>query len=259
MKKILVLSLLAVFALALTAGCEVSTANLQDVKVCDDPNDENQCESDKSTFDADTEEIFVSGSLENAPDDTKLDITWNYLGEEGDEKEEIDTVSLTGGSATFHSNLAAPSGGWLAGEYEIVLDLGTDNSEPVIKNFTIKGEAKPAGDDLLSDLKLCDSPDEFDECPANKDTFATDTPIIYLSGAIAEVPVGTEIEIVWRYLGGEAGDEQDIDSVVLTADDTPNVFFSNLEAPTDGWPTGDYEVVINLDGKKEASVEFSVE
>lgn len=259
MKKILVLSILAAFALMLTAGCEVSTANLKDVKVCSDPDSDNQCQSDESSFDADTGEIFVSGSLENAPDDTHLEITWNYLGENGDEKEEIDTVSLTGGSANFHSNLKPPSDGWPGGDYEVVLDLGTDNSEPVVKKFTVKGEPKPSAGDVLSDLKVCDDPDATDTCNRDKSSFTPDTPMIYLSGAIDEVPVGTEITINWRYLGGEAGDEQDIDSVVLTADETPNVFFSNLEAPDNGWPTGDYEIVIELDGKKAATKEFSVE
>lgn len=260
MKKLLALAILAVLALTLAVGCEVSTANLQDVQVCSDPNSDNMCESDESSFDANTEEIFVTGNLENAPDDTDLEITWTYLGEEGDDPEEIDSVSLSGSSATFYSNLEAPSSGWPAGEYEIVLDLGTDNSDPVTKTFTVEGDARPdpAGDDVLSELMVCDEATD-NECLEDMKSFDVDVPVIYLSGAIGKVPTGTEITITWRYLGGEGGDEQDIDTIVLTATESPNVFFSNLESPDDGWPVGDYEIVIDLDGKKEATKLFSVE
>ncbi|MHB8967530.1 MAG: hypothetical protein ACYC57_04635 [Thermoleophilia bacterium] len=261
MKRLLVLSIIAVFALVMATGCEVSTANLQNVKVCSDPDSDNQCESDDGTFDADTEEIFVSGDLENAPDGTELTITWTYLGaEEGDDPEEIDSIKLTtkDGENTFHSNLAAPSGGWPGGDYEIVLDLGTDNSEPVTKSFTIEGDARPAGADLISDLKVCDDPTN-DECAEDAETLPVDTTIIYLSGTIGEVPAGTELTITWRFLGNDDLDEQDIDAVVLKTTDTPNVFYSNLESPTDGWPVGDYQIIFELDGKKEATKKFSLE
>lgn len=261
MKKIVITSLILAFAL-FTMGVECSTANLQEVKVCSDPDSDNVCQSDEGTFGPDVGEIFVTGEIHNAPEDTELTITWTYLGEEGDDAEEIDEVKLSteDSSNTFYSSMEAPDGGWPGGDYEIVLDLGTDNSDPITKKFTVEGPAQPSGDDVISELMTCDNlgiADDF--CPEDMDTFDPTTEEIFLTGILGEVPTGTEITITWRYLGGEGGAEQDIDSVVITATgETPAPLTSNYAATTE-WPRGDYEIVIEIDGKKEGTIEFSVE
>ncbi|MDF1551168.1 MAG: hypothetical protein P1P88_25330 [Bacteroidales bacterium] len=137
MKKILYVStvILVMFYLS---NCNVSTANISDVKMCETI-DGNQCNTDNSVFTHESPAFYCTCVVNNAPDGTKLTFSWYYL---GDEKTLIDAVSVEvpGGSSTYtmQSNLSAPDAGWPAGKYEVVLDLGTDNSQPVTKSFEVK-------------------------------------------------------------------------------------------------------------------------
>lgn len=140
MKRILILMLAGLAAVTLTA-CEVSTAKLTDVRMCDKATSEGACETDMSTFKPDTKEIFLSAQLENAPSDTRVTATWIYRGGEAGEREEIDTVSVTtteSGTMPYYSSMPISSGEWPRGDYEVMLTLETDNSEPVQKQFTVK-------------------------------------------------------------------------------------------------------------------------
>lgn len=140
MKRILILMLAGLAAMTLTA-CEVSTAKLTDVKICDNASSDGACSQDMTTFAPNTQEIFLSAQLENAPSDTRVTATWRYLRGEAGEAQVIDEVSVTteeGGTMPYYSSMPVSSGEWPEGDYEIVLDLGTDNSEPIQKQFTVK-------------------------------------------------------------------------------------------------------------------------
>ncbi len=128
------LAAMAMVSLTMSA-CEVSTANISDIKICDDMSGD-QCTADKSAIPAAAPAIYCSGQLDNAPEGTTVKITWRYLPDDID----IDSVTLTAdksGGGPFSSSLTKPEGNWPAGKYEVVLDLGTDNSEPVHKQFEV--------------------------------------------------------------------------------------------------------------------------
>lgn len=141
MKKLLMMVLVTLAAVTLGA-CQASSASLTDVRLCDNADSEGNCSSDMSKLQTDAEVIYLSAQLENAPSGTTVTATWKYLGgEEGIAPQDIDTVSSTtdeSGSMPYYSSLQAGSGGWPVGEYEVVLSLGTENSQPVSKKFTIK-------------------------------------------------------------------------------------------------------------------------
>ncbi|MBI5869948.1 MAG: hypothetical protein HZB44_03165 [Actinobacteria bacterium] len=121
------------------AGCNVSTANLSNVKVCDKIEDE-QCPSDMSSLDRETPAFYVSADLDNAPSGTKIKIDWRYLsGEIGNEPQDIDSVSLTSeeDSNNVQSSLERATEVWPKGEYEVVLTIQTDNAEPIHKKFSV--------------------------------------------------------------------------------------------------------------------------
>ncbi|MHB8793415.1 MAG: hypothetical protein ACYC6O_08785 [Thermoleophilia bacterium] len=147
MKKVFNASLLtiaaslAIAALLLSAsGCNVSTANLSNVKVCDKLVDE-QCSADMSSLDKETLSFYVSSDLNNAPSGTKIKVDWRYLsGEIGNEPQDIDSVTMTSeeGANNIQSSLERASDVWPKGEYEVVLTIQTDNAEPIHKKFSVK-------------------------------------------------------------------------------------------------------------------------
>ncbi|MDO8736052.1 MAG: hypothetical protein Q7K29_03110 [Thermoleophilia bacterium] len=143
MKKVIipvaVLSTMA--ALLLVAiGCNVSTASLSNVRVCEQIDGE-QCPSDMSTIGKESPSFYVSADIDSAPTGTKIKIDWRYLsGEIGNEPQDIDSVSLTTeeGSNNLQSSLQRSAEIWPRGEYEVVLKIETDNAEPVHKPFSVK-------------------------------------------------------------------------------------------------------------------------
>lgn len=142
MKKLFAVTAVLMGAMLLLA-CEVSTANLSDVKICGDADSTSgDCTADATMFKTTDPVIYLSATLENAPDGTTVTATWNYLkGELGNEKQEIDSVSATAtdsGKMPFHASLSAPTNGWPKGDYEVVLKLSSDNNTPITKQFSIK-------------------------------------------------------------------------------------------------------------------------
>lgn len=142
MKKLFVIAAALLGAMSLLA-CEVSTADLTNVKICNNATDSSgDCAEDITLFKTTDPVIYLSANLDNAPDGTTVTATWNYLkGDLGNEKQEIDTVTATSkdsGTLPFHASLSAPTNGWPKGDYEVVLSLSSDNSTPITKQFSIK-------------------------------------------------------------------------------------------------------------------------
>jgi len=147
MKKAFAVSVLAMAAafllaalLLVAAGCNVSTANLSNVKICDKL-DGDQCSSDMSSLDKETPVFYVTADLDNAPSDTKIKIDWRYLsGEIGNEPQDVYSANLTSGenSDYVQSSLERTTATWPKGEYEVVLKIETDNAEPIHKKFSVK-------------------------------------------------------------------------------------------------------------------------
>lgn len=99
-----------------------------------------ECTEDQTEFARDTEELFVTIELKNAPEEgTEITFTWRYL------DEDIDSISFEPGLNTgiIFSNLPMPSfnGGWPAGTYQVTISLNSDNSDPIIKEFTVAEDA----------------------------------------------------------------------------------------------------------------------
>lgn len=125
----------SLIAVILLTGCNISTANLSDVMSCTEITD-NLCTEDITTFAPDTPEIFVSAILNNAPEGTFTTFSWRYL----EDNYDIDSITLESieTTTTLQSSFTIPDNGWPLGEYEVVLSLDTDNSEPIHKKFIVK-------------------------------------------------------------------------------------------------------------------------
>lgn len=132
-------ALVAVMAGLVLAGCNVTTANLSDIKVCDKL-DGGACASDMPTLARDTSTFYVTANLNNAPSGTKIDVTWKYLGGEAGQAQDIDSVSMVSdeNSNIIQSSLERSTAAWPRGDYEAVLKINADNADPVNKQFSVK-------------------------------------------------------------------------------------------------------------------------
>lgn len=135
MKKFSVL-LASVFLLS---ACYISTAKISNPMACAiNYFVDGECTEDQTGFARDTEEIFVTIDLDNAPEEgTEMTFDWKYV----DEDQAIDSITFSPGvnSGIAFSNLPMPSfdGGWPTGTYSVTISLNTDNSEPIVKKFTV--------------------------------------------------------------------------------------------------------------------------
>ena len=135
-----IFGLFVLSTLAATAcSFNVSTATLENVKMCVEVPENQTCASDTAQFNTTTPKVFVTSDLKYAPEGTKVKIDWKYLG--GDtvkafDMGSIDLVTKSDTSSIF-SNLNAPPNGLLEGNYEVMISLGTDNSKPISKQFSV--------------------------------------------------------------------------------------------------------------------------
>ena len=136
--RIFVLSVLSTFA-ATACNFSFSTATLEDIKMCVEKPENQTCASDTAQFNTTTPKIFATADLKSAPEGTKVKFVWKDLGSDTVKATDIASVDLeTKPNVNIvSSNLTAPPDGFPEGNYEIVISLGTDNSKPISKQFSI--------------------------------------------------------------------------------------------------------------------------
>lgn len=110
----------------------------------------------------------------------------------------------------------------------------------------------------FQDLQMASEIDEATSKPITAaDVFATDSPIIYLTGSINNAVSDTIIKAEWVYT--EEDPAISITSYELELEDIDTDFFFSLSMPDNGWPTGSYEIKLYIDGEYDQSVAFKVE
>jgi hypothetical protein len=112
----------------------------------------------------------------------------------------------------------------------------------------------------LSEAAMCQSVDE-NKLPIDAtDAFTTDTPEIFCSVKLSHAPSDTAIKAEWIYIEGELEDVSNylIDEWSTTTDGTRYISVS-ITRPYNGWPRGDYKIVLYIDGKEELSTPFTVQ
>lgn len=111
----------------------------------------------------------------------------------------------------------------------------------------------------VENVKICNTANG-NKCPSDNPNFATNTPEIFLSCQLKNAPQDTKVQFAWYYNGQK---KILIDAVkVNTGDRTGTLdLHSSLSRPNNGWPRGEYEVVISIvDTDKEPVVKkFAVQ
>jgi len=126
-----VIMLAAIFtSISFFQACNVSTANLSDVKLCTEKTDAG-CSSDASTFPVTSAAVYCSAVLKNAPTGTKVTFEWKHDGKELGHAD----VESTGGSVIGNMNI---NGALEPGKYSVTVKLNSDNSIPITKEFTLE-------------------------------------------------------------------------------------------------------------------------
>jgi hypothetical protein len=107
----------------------------------------------------------------------------------------------------------------------------------------------------LSEATMCTAVDENSRPLDNTDVFSVNAPQIVCSVKLSNAPDDTAVKAEWYYVEGET--DHYITEYELTADGTRYLNFS-LNSDT-AWPTGDYKIVLYIDGKETLTVPFTVE
>ena len=138
-KSVRIFSLLIVVSLFF-ASCEfeVTTASINDIKVCANLNGD-LCGQDAPVFHPNDPQIAASCKLKNAPDNTRVTFVWKYV--EG-EPITIDQVTLNssdyGINVDMNSRLSKPTNGWPVGKYQVEIVLNDNSDNPQIKEFIVQ-------------------------------------------------------------------------------------------------------------------------
>jgi hypothetical protein len=112
----------------------------------------------------------------------------------------------------------------------------------------------------MQGLKTCSKQAGDKECAVDTNSFPRTTKKIFATADLNNATDGTKVKVGWKYLGGEAGAAQLLDSVDLEMKSNMSVIISDLTAGEQKWPTGDYEVVftLNTDNSKPLTKKFSI-
>ncbi|HBL75702.1 MAG: hypothetical protein A2W90_17480 [Bacteroidetes bacterium GWF2_42_66] len=110
----------------------------------------------------------------------------------------------------------------------------------------------------LSDAKICTSL-TGNLCDQDNLVLPASTPMIYVTCMLKYAAANTKVKFSWMYYGDT---KFEIDNVVLdTGDKVSDLeLHSNLPCPDGGWPTGVYEVVIQIqtDNAKPLIKQFNI-
>ena len=112
----------------------------------------------------------------------------------------------------------------------------------------------------LSEATMTTTVDENMQPLDTTDVFTPDTPEIFCTFKLSNAPPDTEIKAKWVYIEGELEDVSNylVDDKWSTTTDCTRYISVSIIRPYDGWPKGDYKVILYVDDKEELSVPFYV-
>ena len=93
--------------------------------------------------------------------------------------------------------------------------------------------------------------------------------LVAVSFLLSGFPVGAVLEVKWIYVGGDVSTENvtgenyvaETQTATITKEGKGYTYtvYSSQGVPDYKWPTGEYEVVISVDGLEKATTTFRVE
>ncbi|MCK5806082.1 MAG: hypothetical protein KAI66_24835, partial [Lentisphaeria bacterium] len=166
----------------------------------------------------------------------------------------IDTVPVvTDGTRYLEFSMERPDSGWPRGDYKLVLYV--DGKEEVALPFTVESTSGATSAAPISQVTMALGADDEGQPINPTSTFPAGTTKVYTTLYVAEdVATGTPLRAEWYQMQGES--PIFIDSYVFEVEGGYNRYF--YYEVLDGWPQDEYAIVISLDGKEQAIVQYSV-
>ena len=111
----------------------------------------------------------------------------------------------------------------------------------------------------LSEATMTENVDDYLRPLDATDVFNIDAPEIHCSVKLSNAPLDTEVKGEWIYIEGEEEGLENymIDSNTIITEGTRYLNFS-LSIPDNGWPVGEYEIVLSINGKEKMRVPFFI-
>jgi hypothetical protein len=127
-----------------------------------------------------------------------------------------------------------------------------------------KGGSPQGG--VISEVTMAAAVDSNGRPLQPTDVFTVDTEAFYCSLKLSHFPPGTKINADWIFLGGGQAVIGVSDNTVLQknvgtveGDGYTSIVLQRPDYTGVKWPTGDYKVVLSVDGEEKASAYFRVE
>lgn len=120
----------------LMVSCSFTTANFSDLQMASEIDEDNNPVVPVDSFTVDSPVIYVTGTLNNAPEGTVIKAEWVYVEEEPPiyiDSVELEAVEIT---TSFNFNFTKPDNGWPVGKYEVRLYI--DNEQEEIMTFHVE-------------------------------------------------------------------------------------------------------------------------
>ncbi|MDD2261091.1 MAG: hypothetical protein PHV04_02295 [Clostridia bacterium] len=137
MKKIKVLSSFVVLVLiaVILSSCSFTTANFSNLTMSTGV-DGFKPVNVTTKFTTTTPAFYVTGDINNAPDDTVISAVWYYLDTDSDYMIDQSQYQVEGTNNSFYFSLSIPDNGWPVGTYRV--DLYIDDAVDQSIFFTVE-------------------------------------------------------------------------------------------------------------------------
>ncbi len=130
----------------------------------------------------------------------------------------------------------------------------------VIASMPLIGCGSSSSEASLNKVTLASSVDKDNKPVDATSLFSSDDPAIYCSVEFSSIPDDSQLKADWVYLRGELDGvtNQTIDSVNMSAEGSGYIA-TDLSRPDNGFPAGNYEVILYLNGEEETREPFQVQ
>ena len=256
-KQILRITMAAALSIFLL-GCSfnVTTAKVEDAIMTNSIDENGVPGEEVVSYPADTETLYASAKIRNAPDNTKIRIVWTYV--TGNQK--MDEITLDSGTISdrYIYSSYAPTALLPEGDYQVEYFV-EDRTEPdATTKFVVVAAAEKTSANTdgayIEDAHMTSYMDDMG-VPADSISVVPSTGIWYVSAILRNTQADTMIRYIWYDTAGTQIDSYNFDPQGAT-----DVYISGTLELTSVAPDGQYRVEIYIDDASApaATVTFNV-
>ncbi len=253
-RRILLIAVAAALAI-FTLGCSFnfSTAKITDAIMTDSIDADGKPGNTVSVFSTDTEVLYTSAIIKNAPDKTIIRVEWIYT----TTGETINRVTFDSGdiSDRYIFSSIQPDTPLTVGDYEVRYFIdGRTEPDATVKFMVADAEEVAEDDSMATYLEDVHMTSGFDADGVPLDTIETlaSTGTWYVSAILRNATENTMIRFVWYNIDGSVIDDYDFDPQGAT-----DVYISGSMQLTSTAPDGQYWVELYIDNAEDPAAQVA--